>query len=318
MANCIRCGRQLSGFTFGKKICPWCVQHEAAQRGEVVDDARQPVMRTPWVQRGESAISLTHIIFGINAAVFLGMALSASTIMDFPGAELVRWGGNLGALTISGEWWRLLTNVFVHGGVIHIAFNMWCLWNLGQLCESLYGRWTYACIYLICGVGASLASAGWHPYVPSVGASGAIFGLAGALLAAFKLGEFSVPRAALSGTLRSLGAFVVYNLIFGFALPGIDNAAHIGGLITGLIVGALIALIAPHEGQAPRRAAIFLAVVLALVGCAAELAHYHELPLRFGRSPFDHTVNVMPSRVDAGRRLADAPRRLSPRSFDFA
>ena len=139
-----------------------------------------------------------------------------------------------------------------------------------------------------------MASAGWHPYVPSVGASGAIFGLAGALLAAFKLGEFSVPRAALSGTLRSLGAFVVYNLIFGFALPGIDNAAHIGGLITGLIVGALIALMAPRQDHAPRRAAIFLAVILALVGCAAELAHYHELPLRFGRSPFDHAANVMP------------------------
>jgi rhomboid protease GluP len=291
MANCIRCGRQLSGFTFGKKICPWCVQHEAAQRGEVVDDARQPIMRTPWVQRGESTISLTHIIFGINAAVFLGMALSASTIMDFPAAELVRWGGNLGALTISGEWWRLLTNVFVHGGVIHIAFNMWCLWNLGQLCESLYGRWTYACIYLICGVGASLASAGWHPYVPSVGASGAIFGLAGALLAAFKLGEFSVPRAALSGTLRSLGAFVVYNLIFGFAIPGIDNAAHIGGLITGLIVGALIALIAPHEEQAPRRAGIFFVLILVLAGAAMQVAHHYNVPLRLGRTLFSRSDN---------------------------
>jgi len=291
MANCIRCGRQLSGFTFGRKICPWCVQHEAAQRGELADDAPQPVMRRPWVQRGESAISLTHIIFGINAAVFLGMALSASTIMDFPPAELVRWGGNLGALTISGEWWRLLTNVFVHGGVIHIAFNMWCLWNLGQLCESLYGRWTYACIYLLCGVGASLASAGWHPYVPSVGASGAIFGLAGALLAAFKLGEFSVPRAALSGTLRSLGAFVVYNLIFGFAIPGIDNAAHIGGLITGLIVGAVIALIAPQQEQAPRRASIFLVLTLALAGAAMQVAHHYNVPLRLGRTPFARSDN---------------------------
>src|SRR5580704_1671099 len=294
MANCIRCGRQLPGFTFGKKICQWCVQHEAAQRGELADDAPQTVMPTPWVRRSESTIGLTQVIFGINAAVFLGMALSSSTVMDFPVRELVAWGANVGAITFSGEWWRLLTNVFVHGGLLHIAFNMWCLWNLGALCESLYGRWTYATIYLICGVGASLASAAWHPYVPSVGASGAIFGLAGALIAAFKLGEFSVPRSALSGTLRSLGAFVVYNLIFGFALPGIDNTAHIGGLITGLIVGALIALMALRQDHAPRRAAIFLAVILALVGCAAELAHYHELPLRFGRSPFDHAANVMP------------------------
>jgi membrane associated rhomboid family serine protease len=299
MANCIRCGRQLPGFTFGKKICQWCVQHEAAQRGELVEDARQPVMRNPWV-RSQSTIGLTQIIFGINAAVFLGMALSASSILDFSGPELVRWGANVGALTISGEWWRLLTNVFVHGGIMHIAFNMWCLWNLGALCESLYGRWTYAVIYLICGVGASLANAAWHPYVPSVGASGAIFGLAGALLAAFKLGEFSVPRAALSGTLRSLGAFVVYNLIFGFAIPGIDNAAHIGGLVTGLIVGSLIALIAPLQEQSPRRAAVFLFVTLALAGGAMQLAHHYNIPLRLRRIPLAHSQNLIhePSGAD--------------------
>jgi rhomboid protease GluP len=291
MANCIRCGRQLSGFTFGRKICPWCVQHEAAQRGELADNAPQPVIRRPWVQPGESTISLTHIIFGINAAVFLGMALATSTVMDFPVQDLVRWGANVGVLTISGEWWRLLTNVFVHGGIIHIGFNMWCLWYLGKLAESLYGRWTYAAIYLICGVGASLTSAAWHPYTPSVGASGAIFGLAGALLAGFKLGEFSVPRSALSGTLRSLGAFVVYNLIFGAAISGVDNAAHIGGLVTGLIVGALVALFAPRQEHAPRRAAIFLGVILALAGGAMQLAHHYNLPFRLQHVPLARSAD---------------------------
>jgi rhomboid protease GluP len=308
MANCIRCGRQLPGLSFGKKICQWCVQHEAAQRGELPDDAPPPsVMRAPWAQSSDSSISLTHIIFGINLAVFLGMALSSSTVMDFPLRELVLWGANVGALTFSGEWWRLLTNVFVHGGLLHIAFNMWCLWNLGQLCESLYGRWTYAVIYLICGLGASLASGAWHPYTPSVGASGAIFGLAGALIAAFKLGEFSVPRSALSGTLRSLGAFVIYNLIFGFALPGIDNTAHIGGLITGLIVGALIALMAPRKEQASRRATIFLAVILALAGIAIQVTHHYGLPLRLGRVNFERSANL-PESIPA-QRAARASKR---------
>lgn len=286
MANCVRCGRQLPGFTFGKKVCQWCVQHEAAQRGELPDDAPQPVIRRPWVSRGESTMGVTQIIFGINAAVFVGMVLSSSSVMDFPGGTLVRWGANVGALTFSGEWWRLLTNIFEHGGLLHIAFNMWCLWNLGELCEALYGRSTFAAIYLICGLGASVASASWHPYVPSVGASGAIFGLAGALIAAFKLGEFSVPRSALSGTLRSLGAFVVYNLVFGFALPGIDNTAHIGGLITGLIVGALIAVYAPRREHASRRFAIFVVVILVLAGAAIAAGHHYGLPLRLGRSPF--------------------------------
>ncbi|MFZ0295887.1 MAG: rhomboid family intramembrane serine protease [Candidatus Sulfotelmatobacter sp.] len=292
MANCIRCGRQLPGFTFGKKICQWCVQHEKYQRGEIADDAPQPVMRTPWVRRGESTITLTQIFFGINVAVFLGMALSSSTIMDFPAPVLVQWGANVGAFTIRGEWWRLLTCVFVHGGLIHIAFNMWCLWDLGALSESLYGRWTFAAVYLISGLGASLASVMWNPYVMSVGASGAIFGLAGALIAAFKLGEFSVPRSALSGPLRSLMVFVVFNLAFGAASGVTDNAAHVGGLVTGLILGALIALLAPRQEQAPQRAAIFLVTLLVLAGCATELAHHYGLPLRLGRAPFARTSNA--------------------------
>jgi rhomboid protease GluP len=301
MANCIKCGRQLPGLSFGKKICPWCVQHEAYQRGEVPDDAPQTVMPTPWVRGSESTIGLTQVIFGICAAVFLGMVLASGNpvafvnpMQEFPTSETFHWGANAGAFTLSGEWWRLLTNIFLHGSLLHIAFNMWCLWNLGQLCESLYGRWTYGAIYLICGVGASLASAAFHPERSSVGASGAIFGLAGALIAALKLGEFSVPRSALSGTLRSLGAFVVYNLIFGFVLPGVDNTAHIGGLITGLIVGALIALIAPQRDQVPRRIAVFVVVILALATAAIGAAHHYDVPLRFGRVNFEHSNNFIP------------------------
>jgi len=127
----------------------------------------------------------------------------------------------------------------------------------------------------------------WHPGVPSVGASGAIFGLAGALIAAFQLGEFSVPRAALSGTLRSLAMFVIYNLIFGAAIGTTDNAAHVGGLVTGLIVGALIAWIAPQQEHAPRRLLVFAALFSLLALGAVQLTHYHHLPLRFGRSPFE-------------------------------
>lgn len=292
MANCIRCGRQLPGLTFGKKICQWCVQHEAAQRGELADDAPQVVMPTPWVRRGAS-MGVTQIILGINVAVFLGMVLAsgnplafANPLQEFPLQESVRWGANVGVLTFSGQWWRLLTCVFVHGGLLHIGFNMWCLWYLGELCESLYGRWTYAAIYLICGVGSSLASAAWHPFIPSVGASGAIFGLAGALITALKLGEFSVPRSALSGMMRSLGAFVVYNLLFGAVMPGIDNTAHIGGLITGVVVGALVALIAPQADPPLRRVAVLLVVMLTLAGGAMGVAqrfrtrHYHRAALK--------------------------------------
>src|SRR5690349_17153639 len=141
MANCIRCGRQLPSLTFGKKICQWCVQHEAAQRGELPDDAPQPVITAPWVRRSQSNITLTHVLFGANVAVFLAMALAGGAVMDFDGRVMVHFGANFGPLTLSGDWWRLLTYMFLHGGLMHIAFNMWCLWDLGALCESLYGRW---------------------------------------------------------------------------------------------------------------------------------------------------------------------------------
>src|SRR5208283_5225399 len=98
MANCIRCGRQLPGLSFGKRICQWCVQHEAYQRGEVPDDAPQPVMPTPWVRR-ESSFGRSQLIFGVNVAAFVGMALASSTVMDFPVRELIAWVANVGALT---------------------------------------------------------------------------------------------------------------------------------------------------------------------------------------------------------------------------
>src|SRR5260370_29564640 len=85
-----------------------------------------------------------------------------------------------------------------------IAFNMWCLWDLGRLCESLYGRWTFGAIYLITGISGGLASVAWHPMIPSVGASGAIFGLVGTLIASLYLGEFNLPSYVIQANLKSL------------------------------------------------------------------------------------------------------------------
>lgn len=266
MANCIRCGRKLPGLTFGKKVCQWCVQHEAAQRGEIVDDVPQPVMAAPWVRKRESVISLTQILLGINVAVYLAMALTSGSVVDFAGLDLRPWGANIGPYTLSGQWWRLFTYMFVHGGILHIGFNMWCLWDLGALCESLYGPWTYAGIYLITGVGAGVASVAWNPLVASVGASGAIFGLAGALIASFYLGEFNLPSFAIKGTLRSLLIFAAFNIFFGTVMSGVDNAAHFGGLGIGLILGALIAKLAPQRDHALRRVAVLALIAFCVVG----------------------------------------------------
>jgi membrane associated rhomboid family serine protease len=275
MAKCIRCGRQLTAFSL-RKICPWCKQHEAIQRGEVVqDDVPQPVIRRPWALRNESNISLTHILFGANVAVYLAMAIGSGSVMDFPGHALL-FGANYGPKTLTGQWWRLLTYMFMHGGILHIAINMWCLWDLGALCESLYGRWTYGTIYLITGVAAGLSSVAWNPGVLSVGASGAIFGLAGALIASFYLGEFSLPGIAIRGTSRSLLVFVVISLFFGGAR--VDNAAHVGGLVTGLILGAAIAKLAPHEGSSRLR--VIALVILAVLGAGLGVRQWRGGPMK--------------------------------------
>jgi rhomboid protease GluP len=277
----------MPGLMFGKKICQWCVQHEAAQRGELGEDAKQPVMAAPWVRR-ESSVTLTQVLVGANVMIFIAMAvamtLASGFSLDFSGQLEVHFGANFGPYTLSGDWWRLVTYMFLHSGLMHIAFNMWCLWDLGALCESLYGRWTFACIYLITGVAGGLASVAWNPGVLSVGASGAIFGLAGALLASFYLGEFSVPKVAIQGTLKSLLFFVGFNVLFGTMVSGIDNACHFGGLISGLILGALIARVAPQHNAVLRRVGVLGVVALAVVVAALGVQRWRGAPMRMGRA----------------------------------
>jgi membrane associated rhomboid family serine protease/Flp pilus assembly protein TadD len=284
MANCAQCGRQLPGLTFGKKLCRWCVQNEAVKRGE--DIPLQRVETVPWMRRESSSMAVTQGIFGINAAVFIAMALGAGISVFGDAAWLnvgLRLGANYGPYTLSGQWWRLVAYMFIHGGLLHIAFNMWCFWNLGRLAESVYGHWTYLSVYILTGLAAGLNSLAWHFNVPSVGASGAIFGIAGALISSFYLGEFSLPKAAMSGMLRSVVTFVGYNLFFGAAIAQTDNAAHIGGLLMGLMLGALIAKVAPVQEDLVRRLAVLMVGVVFVVGGAMWLQRLHPAYLLHGQ-----------------------------------
>jgi rhomboid protease GluP len=177
---------------------------------------------------------ITPIIIDINILVFILMAFSGISLLEPSTKDIIAWGGNLRGITLSGQWWRLLTNTFLHIGVLHILMNMYALLYIGILLEPYLGKFRFASAYLFTGVLASLASIYWHPMTVSAGASGAIFGMYGVFLA--MLTTNIIDKKTRSALLASIGVFVVFNLMNGVK-AGIDNAAHIGGLISGLIIG---------------------------------------------------------------------------------
>lgn len=177
---------------------------------------------------------VTPLLMDLNILIYLIMMLAGLGLVSFGGEDLLRWGANFRPYTTSGEWWRLLTSVFLHGGIMHLAANMTGLLFAGLFLEPLLGTKRYVLLYLLTGVLASCASLWWHPATVSVGASGAIFGLYGCFLSLLLCGVF--PKEVSKPFLLSTLFFVGYNLLMGLA-GGIDNAAHIGGLVSGLIIG---------------------------------------------------------------------------------
>jgi membrane associated rhomboid family serine protease len=142
------------------------------------------------------------------------------------------------AVHFQAEYWRLLTVALVHGSLIHLMFNMYALWVIGPIVEALYGPWRYLGIYALCAVAGSVASYATSPN-PAVGASGAVFGLFGALLVADRVHKPALTRNARNLTAQ-IGVLIVVNLIIGFSVSGIDNAAHIGGLLAGAWLGFVL------------------------------------------------------------------------------
>ena len=174
--------------------------------------------------------------------LFFGAAGLAGAGFFVPNAEVLQaWGTNFGPLTTDGQWWRLVTSMFLHFGVFHVALNMWALYVGGRLAERLFGAWAFVLIYFSSGLGGSLSSLLWNPAINSAGASGAIFGVYGAMLAFFLRKHSAIPAAIINQQRWSGVAFIGFNLMNGFSHAGIDNAAHIGGLSVGFVMGLVLA-----------------------------------------------------------------------------
>lgn len=188
------------------------------------------------------AVFVTPALLGLNLLVFLAMFVGGVNLLEPPTESLIRWGANFGPDTVSaGQWWRLLTSMFLHGGLLHLAFNMYVLWQIGPLVERLLGNSGYLLIYLVSALAGGLVSLAWNPYSASVGASGAIFGIFGTLLGFLTMHRRGwIPEEVVSSLRNSALVFIGYNVVFGFVRSGTDVAAHAGGLAAGFLCGLLL------------------------------------------------------------------------------
>ena len=178
---------------------------------------------------------ITLIIIGINMVMFLFTAVLSGSIFDISSRVLLKYGGKVNVLIENGEVWRLLTSAFLHAGLIHITANMYSLYIIGPEIEQIYGSVRYLLVYLFSCITASLLSYYMNPHSLSVGASGGIFGLMGALIVFSIIERKRLNKKYLSSLLQ----VVAVNLFIGFSIIGIDNYAHIGGLIGGALMGCV-------------------------------------------------------------------------------
>ncbi|HLH09038.1 MAG TPA: rhomboid family intramembrane serine protease [Terriglobales bacterium] len=267
MTTCIQCGREVPE-QFAGRPCPACIY-------QARESARKQQLRGYLIQ---TFSSYTGILIAANVLVYLAMVLRGVSPTEPSVEQILHWGANFGPFTLDHQWWRLFTCMFLHIGIVHLLLNMWALFNVGPLAEALYGRANFLVMYLICGLAGSIASPLWNPVVTSAGASGAIFGVIGALIATLYFDRVRIPRHVSGPILTSLIASAIAVLIYGFYKPGIDNGAHLGGLIAGLILGTAVGRnIERNEAARRARKIIFAISAVVLVASAVvlwKLNHY--------------------------------------------
>jgi rhomboid protease GluP len=234
------------------------------------------------------------LLLGINCAVFLAMATHGVGLGTPTTDQLRHWGAdNAGSVLAQGEWWRIVTAMFVHVGILHLVTNMWCLWNLGLLAEPLLGSTGVLAVYILTGAAGNLLSTMinwlWLPnyqdwikyhdlgaFPAGAGASGAVFGIAGALIVLLKSNRLPVPPLELKKLRRSVIYFAALNLILGASISigtwvahyglSIDNWAHLGGFSCGLLFAApLVPRLGSPRSVFQERLRIAIAMVVVIL-----------------------------------------------------
>jgi membrane associated rhomboid family serine protease len=232
----------------------------AVLKGETEAFARFLAEGRPWITIG---------IIIVNLAIYLWGLARATGYPGTPG--LSDLGGNLGPVTVQGQWWRLVSSTFLHSGLMHVGINMLALWEAGRVSERLFGHDRYLGAYLTTGVLASIVSINWHQDVLSIGASGAVFGIYGLLMAALALRHDLLPPSVTRRLRNGAIVFVAYSFLSSLGHKGIDHAAHVGGLVAGLALGAILVL--------PRaKAALAMAATLGFTFLGLWRAHEVNAP----------------------------------------
>jgi membrane associated rhomboid family serine protease len=224
-----------------------------------------------WTRRA----TYTYVFFGLNIAVFLLMAFAGGSTNE---QTLMAFGVKANSAIAQGQWWRFVTPVFIHIGWLHIIFNSYALWIVGPQVEKLYGSARFVILYVITGVAGVLGSYLFHPFSISAGASGAIFGLFGVLLVFGIRYRESIPpffkRAVGTGVLP----VIFINLFIGFTIPGIDNSAHIGGLLAGAVLAAVVPFQKPGAQTLPVFRTIQMGLLALIAICFFSVAKNYNGP----------------------------------------
>lgn len=261
--RCQRCERP---------ICPSCM-HQASvgfHCPECVRGGAQQVRTMRTLGTSAGAV-VTSALVALNLAVYVVSSIGEGFVEPSFDVQ-VRWAligrgfsPDLGLVGVAeGEWYRLVTGGFLHGSLLHLAFNMYVLWALGRQLEPTVGRAAFAAVYLSSLLAGSLGVMALEPEALTVGASGAVFGLFGyALVAQYVRGVNPMQSG--------LGAVVLINLAFTFLVPGISIGGHIGGLVGGLVAGVLHDVVRPRAG-APAAAGVVMVTALGLACAVAAVA----------------------------------------------
>jgi rhomboid protease GluP len=206
------------------------------------EPAREPPLpparqyQRPGLLRGPYAITI--VLIAINVLVFAAMVASDVSFSNPTPQDALNWGADYGPATLGdGQLWRLLTACFVHFGIIHIAFNMYVLYQIGPFVQITFGRARYLILYVIAGLSGSVVSLYIHPNSVGAGASGAIFGLYGAVFGFLLRERNTLDPSTIKSIAKSAGIFIVYNLVFGAMNRTTDVSAHLGGLVAGFLAG---------------------------------------------------------------------------------